>query len=118
EPEERRALGAVLDSVEVEQVGDVAFLEADAAQLEAADLGVRRPDRVAGGFAADPVRLAEATQLGADDDAQDRRAVAAARIQRLRFVARRRSSCDHGSPSGRWTAGAGSTDTSAGFAAA
>ena len=46
--EQPLVLARVLDAVQLEQVGDVAFLEADPAELHPADLGLGGADRVAG----------------------------------------------------------------------
>src|SRR6266511_1826963 len=61
------------DAVQGEQVGDVAFLEADSPQFHPADLGFGSPDQVPGVLAADALGLAKSAQLGAEHDAQDSR---------------------------------------------
>ncbi len=66
--------GAVTDPVEAEQVRHVALLEAGPAQLEPADLGPRRPDRVPGAVPGDPRGLAEPAQPRAEEQANHRRA--------------------------------------------
>jgi hypothetical protein len=48
ERQESLPLNRVVDAVQREQIGDVAFLKADPAQLHPADLGLGRPDRPAG----------------------------------------------------------------------
>jgi hypothetical protein len=75
-PGEREVLLAarrIDDSVEREQVGDVPFLGAYPAQLQAADLGVRPADGIARGLPADAARLAQPAQVRAEDDPQHRR---------------------------------------------
>jgi hypothetical protein len=72
--EERLALRRVLDAVHRQQVGDVAFLEPDPAQLEPADLGLRPADVVAGLLAGDARLLTEPAQLRAQDHPPRRRA--------------------------------------------
>jgi hypothetical protein len=57
--EQGGALAVLPDAVEGEQVGDVALLEADAAQLHPADLRLRGADLPAGGLAGDPLALSE-----------------------------------------------------------
>src|SRR6266511_202192 len=68
-----QALVLMDDAVQGEQVGDVAFLEADSPQFHPADLGFGSPDQVPGVLAADALGLAKSAQLGAEHDAQDSR---------------------------------------------
>ena len=75
EGEELGALVRVDHAVAGEQVGDVTFLEPDAAQLQAADLGGRPADGVARLFAGEARDLALVPQPRAQPDAQHRGAV-------------------------------------------
>lgn len=59
ESEERVALLFVGDSVEGEEIGDVAGFEADSAEFESADFGVGGADCVSGDFPGDATGLAE-----------------------------------------------------------
>jgi hypothetical protein len=63
--QQTRVLGLVVDAVEREQVGDVAFLEADAAEFHPADFGLRRANGPAGLVTGDALRLPQAAQAGA-----------------------------------------------------
>lgn len=49
------------NTVQSEEISDIARLEADPPQLEAADFSMRRADCVSGGFAADTARLPKPT---------------------------------------------------------
>jgi hypothetical protein len=71
--EELGAFRLVAHPVEGEQVGDVALLEADASQLETADLRGRGADRFPGLLAGDARRLPLAAQRPAETDPQDGR---------------------------------------------
>src|SRR5262249_20607114 len=64
----------VVHAVHREQVGDVAFLEPDAAQLHAADLGFGTTDGVAGRLPRDAGFFTKPSQLRAQDHAAGRRA--------------------------------------------
>jgi len=75
----------VRDAVEGEQVGDVAFLELDPAELQPADLGVRCPDGLASRLSADPVGLAQPTEMGAEDDPPGGGPVLLAWVERTRL---------------------------------
>jgi hypothetical protein len=60
QPEEGGSFRPVDDAVKREQIGYIAFLEANSAEFEPTDLGVGRPDRPAGHFPADPAGLPKA----------------------------------------------------------
>src|SRR5690606_42011162 len=68
--EELLPLGGGADAVAGEQVGHVAFLEDDAAELQPADLRGRRADRLARALTADARRLALAPQGPTEADAE------------------------------------------------
>jgi hypothetical protein len=71
---EHRGAGLVVDdSVEREQVGHVALLESDPAELHTADLGFGAPDEVARLLARDSPAFPQPSKLGAKEDAQRRR---------------------------------------------
>lgn len=59
------------DSVESEEIDEIAFLEPDPAQLHPTDLGIGGADLVACGLAADPARLPPPAQLPTNGHAQD-----------------------------------------------
>jgi hypothetical protein len=72
-PVEGRDLVGVGDLVEVEQVDDVAFFEADLAVLEPVDLPFRGPDGLAGLFAGQAHLGPQPPQLGPDQHPLDGR---------------------------------------------
>src|SRR5215207_731056 len=82
-------LGRVVELVEGQQIVDVAHLEADPAELEPADLGLRAADRPAGVGAADVGVLAHPAEVGAEHDPQGGRAARRPLLRhcRLRFRA-------------------------------
>jgi hypothetical protein len=67
------ALGGVVHPVHRQQIGDIAFLECDAAQFEAGELGIRRPHGVRRVGAGDLRAFAQAPELGAEDHPARRR---------------------------------------------
>src|SRR5271169_4804546 len=72
ERQQMLTLARVGNAVQREQVGYVALLEADAAMLDPADLGPGRPDLITCLVRRDPGRLAQAAQLGSEQDPQYR----------------------------------------------
>src|SRR5699024_3286353 len=76
EPEEGVALLGVIDSVQLEQVVDVALFEADLAEFHAADLGVGGTDLVTGVVTGNALLLAKAPELGPEENTQHGRAAA------------------------------------------
>lgn len=77
ELQQRGPLVRVGDAVQGQQVGDVALLEADAAELHAADLRMGAADLVARLLGGDAAGLAQPPQLCAEENAQDGGAAAA-----------------------------------------
>src|SRR5699024_4543779 len=75
-PEEGVALLGVIDSVQLEQVVDVALFEADLAEFHAADLGVGGTDLVTGVVTGNALLLAKAPELGPEENTQHGRAAA------------------------------------------
>jgi hypothetical protein len=73
EREQPVVLGGVLDAVQLEQIGDIALLDRDPAELHPADLRLGAPDRPAGLIAGDAFGLAQAPEPGAQLHAPDRR---------------------------------------------